>query len=75
MLGHCDLLTGHSMILSFQYRINLTYTPVCTCLIEEETACTCVRAMIQPELVLNPPRQLGISHFNYPDQMTAKARL
>lgn len=34
----CDLLTGHSRLLSFQYRINLTYTPVCTCLIEEETA-------------------------------------
>jgi len=35
----CDLLTGHSRLLSFQCRINLTYTPVCTCLIEEETAC------------------------------------
>jgi len=34
----CDILTGYSRLLSLRYRINLTYTPVCTCLIEEETA-------------------------------------
>ncbi|XP_067927987.1 uncharacterized protein [Watersipora subatra] len=34
----CELLTGHSRLLSFHYRLSLTYTPICTCLIEEETA-------------------------------------
>lgn len=34
----CDLLTGHSRLLPFQYRIKLTYTPICTCLADEETA-------------------------------------
>jgi len=34
----CDLLTGLSRLLSFQYRLNLACIPVCTCLMEEETA-------------------------------------
>ena len=34
----CDLLTGHSRLLPFQYMIKLTCTPVCTCLADEETA-------------------------------------
>jgi len=34
----CDLPIGHSRLFSIQYRLNLTYTPVRTCLMEEETA-------------------------------------
>ena len=33
----CDLLTGHNRLQLFQYRINMTYSPLCTCLEEEET--------------------------------------
>ena len=33
----CDLLTGHNRLQLFQYRINMTYSPLCTCLEEEES--------------------------------------
>ena len=33
----CDLLTGHSKLQLFQYIINKTYSPTCSCLAEDET--------------------------------------
>ena len=33
----CDLLTGHSRLQLFQFRVNLSYTPICSCLRDEET--------------------------------------
>ena len=33
----CDLLTGHCALQLFQYRAKLTFSPVCTCLEDEET--------------------------------------
>ena len=33
----CDLLTGHSRLQLFQYRIQQSYTPTCACLQDDET--------------------------------------
>lgn len=33
----CDLLTGHSKLQQFQYRAGLSYSPLCTCVQDEET--------------------------------------
>ena len=53
----CDLLTGQSRLQLFQYRAGLSYSPVCTCLQDEESAyhylfeCKdyrCARTVTQP---------------------------